>query len=245
MQRQHARLVVLAGDDGLDRDGERELDAELPDARFRIYRPADLVEALPADKPAQQVHEAVGAEAGSEAALWLAAESLTLEHGGEQLSRYDVKLIATTGELRTVSKPRLFDTSRLPGHRQLRLFALDALQGIGGGRVRSVQPVRGRHHVGYLFTGLWTALVALAMFGSSLPMGRWLGLLGMVSAAGVTVGMLEPAGFEPAANIVVVGYVLWLIWLALTGVFLLLSGSVWSRAPRVQPAGNPTTPFGD
>ena len=70
-----------------------------------------------------------GAEAlaGSEAALWLAAESLTLEHGGEQLSRYDVKLVATTGELRTVSKPRLFDTSRLPDHRQLRLFALDAL----------------------------------------------------------------------------------------------------------------------
>src|SRR5215208_4050314 len=77
-------------------------------------------------------------------------------------------------------------------------------------------------HLGYLFTGLWTALVALAMFGSALPFRRWLSLLGMVSAAGVLVGTLEPAGFEPAADIVVVGYILWSIWLALTGIFLLL-----------------------
>jgi nucleoside-diphosphate-sugar epimerase len=50
--------------------------------------------------------------------------------------------------------------------------------------------------LGYLFTGLWTvwtvwtvwtALVALVMFGSPLPFGRWLGLLGMVSAAGEQV----------------------------------------------------------
>ena len=77
-------------------------------------------------------------------------------------------------------------------------------------------------HLGYLFTGLWTALVALAMFGSALPFRRWLSLLGMVSAAGVLVGTLEPAGFEAAANIVVVGYVLWSIWLLLTGIILLL-----------------------
>jgi putative transposase len=70
-----------------------------------------------------------GAEAlaGSEAALWLAAESLTLEHGGEPLSRYDVKLVAATGELRTVARPRLFETSRLPSYPQLRLFALNTL----------------------------------------------------------------------------------------------------------------------
>src|SRR5918911_3879756 len=33
-------------------------------------------------------------------------------------------------------------------------------------------------HLGYLFTGLWTALIALAMFGSALPFRRWLSLLG-------------------------------------------------------------------
>ena len=101
-------------------------------------------------------------------------------------------------------------------------------------------------HLGYLFTGLWTALVALAMFGSALPFRRWLSLLGMVSAAGVLVGTLEPAGFEAAANIVVVGYILWSIWLALTGIFLLvLTRSNRHRAPPANPAGNPTSPIED
>jgi len=77
-------------------------------------------------------------------------------------------------------------------------------------------------NLGYLFTGLWSMLVALAMFGSPLPFRRWLGLLGIVSAASILVGTLEPAGFEPAANVVVIGYILWSIWLALFGIFLLL-----------------------
>src|SRR4028119_758226 len=55
-------------------------------------------------------------------------------------------------------------------------------------------------NLGYLFTGTWTALVALAMFGAALPFGRWLALLGMASAAGVPVGMLEPVGFAPAGG---------------------------------------------
>jgi hypothetical protein len=78
-------------------------------------------------------------------------------------------------------------------------------------------------NLGYLFTGLWTALVALAMFASALPLKRWLALLGVVSAVGILVGTLEPVGFEPAANIVVVGYILWSIWLALFGIFLLVN----------------------
>ena len=96
-------------------------------------------------------------------------------------------------------------------------------------------------NLGYLFTGIWTALVALAMFGSPLPFRRWLALLGVVSAAGVLVGTLEPAGFEPAANIVVVGYILWSIWLALFGIVLLLTRSLRNRAPQANPASNPTT----
>jgi transposase len=67
--------------------------------------------------------------AGREAALWLAAESLTLGHEGEPLSRYEVRVEADTGELRSVGRPRLFETSTpVP---QLRLFGLDAL-GEGG-----------------------------------------------------------------------------------------------------------------
>jgi hypothetical protein len=96
-------------------------------------------------------------------------------------------------------------------------------------------------NLGYLFTGLWTALVALAMFGSQLPFRSWLALLGGVSAAGVFVGIFEPAGFEPAADIVVVGYILWSIWLALFGIFLLLPRSIGHRALRGKPTDKATT----
>jgi len=63
--------------------------------------------------------------AGREAALWLAAESLTLEHAGEPLSRYEVRVEAQTGELRSVGRPRLFETARAAA--QQRLFGLEAL----------------------------------------------------------------------------------------------------------------------
>ena len=96
-------------------------------------------------------------------------------------------------------------------------------------------------NLGYLFTALWTALVALAMFGSALPFRRWLALLGMASAAGVLVGMLEPAGFETAADIVVVGYILWSVWLALFGILLLLPRSIGQRKPRANSAGRAAT----
>ena len=66
---------------------------------------------------------------GSEAVLWLAAESLTLEHAGEPLSRYEVRIEPDTGRLRSVGRPRLFETPRSTP--QPRLFALDAL-GEGG-----------------------------------------------------------------------------------------------------------------
>jgi putative transposase len=67
--------------------------------------------------------------AGREAALWLAAESLTLEHAGEPLSRYEVSIEEHTGELRSVGRARLFETSAVVA--QPRLFGLDAL-GEGG-----------------------------------------------------------------------------------------------------------------
>ena len=69
--------------------------------------------------------------AGREAALWLAAESLTVEHAGEPLSRYEVRAEASTGELRSVARPRLFENSHGLRRPQQRLFALDAL-GEGG-----------------------------------------------------------------------------------------------------------------
>jgi transposase len=68
--------------------------------------------------------------AGSEAALWLASESLTLEHRGEALSRYEVEVEAATGRLKEVGRPRLFGASQARPQ-PLRLFALDDL-GEGG-----------------------------------------------------------------------------------------------------------------
>lgn len=60
-----------------------------------------------------------------EATLWLEAQSLTLEYRGQPLSRYDVRFVAGTEELRTITRPRLFETSHaLP---QPKLFRLDAL----------------------------------------------------------------------------------------------------------------------
>jgi hypothetical protein len=58
-----------------------------------------------------------------EAAVWLQPGSLTVEYDGEPLSRYDVELAPGTGELRSVGRPRLFETSRVLA--QLRLFALE------------------------------------------------------------------------------------------------------------------------
>ena len=58
-----------------------------------------------------------------EAAVWLQPGSLTVELGGETLSRYAVELVPRTGELRAVGRPRLSETSRTPP--QLRLFGLD------------------------------------------------------------------------------------------------------------------------
>ena len=78
-------------------------------------------------------------------------------------------------------------------------------------------------HLGYLFTGLWTALVALAVLRSPLfgRLGRWFGLLGLVSAAGILTGTSEFVGFTLAADVVTVAYILWSVWLLAFGIALL------------------------
>jgi transposase len=60
-----------------------------------------------------------------DAAIWLQPRSLTIEHDGETLSRYDVELATDTGKLQSVGRPRLFETSYQRNWPQLRLFALD------------------------------------------------------------------------------------------------------------------------
>ena len=75
-------------------------------------------------------------------------------------------------------------------------------------------------HLGYLFTACWTALIAYrVIIHSGVP---WFGWLGMVCAAGILVGMLEPAGFKRAGMINAIAYIFWSLWLVALGVIVLI-----------------------
>jgi hypothetical protein len=52
------------------------------------------------------------------------------------------------------------------------------------------------------------------------PFRPWLGWLGLLAAAGILVGMLEPAGLAVAGTINALSYLLWSLWLIATGVVL-------------------------
>ncbi|GAB4510858.1 MAG: hypothetical protein OHK0046_08160 [Anaerolineae bacterium] len=77
-------------------------------------------------------------------------------------------------------------------------------------------------HLGYFFTGSWTILLAVMMLRSRL-FRSWMGIVGMIAAAGIMVGLLEPAGWEPAGAINAISYIVWSLWLMVAGVFVLLS----------------------
>ena len=75
-------------------------------------------------------------------------------------------------------------------------------------------------HLGYLFTACWTALIAYrVIIHSSVP---WFGWLGLLCAAGILVGMLEPAGFKRAGMINAIAYIFWSLWLVALGVIILI-----------------------
>jgi hypothetical protein len=79
-------------------------------------------------------------------------------------------------------------------------------------------------HLGYLFTAAWTAVIAGAMLTAppaASPFPRWPGGLGLAAAAGILVGLLEPAGLAVAGAINALSYLLWSLWLIATGVLLL------------------------
>lgn len=75
-------------------------------------------------------------------------------------------------------------------------------------------------HLGYLFTAAWTLVIAGAMVAAP-GFRSWLGWVGAVSAAGILVGLLEPAGFAMAGAINAVAYIVWSLWLVAVGVVLL------------------------
>jgi Domain of unknown function (DUF4386) len=83
-------------------------------------------------------------------------------------------------------------------------------------------------HLGYLFTGAWTLVIAGAMLTS--PVFRpWLGWVGIVTALGILVGLLEPAGIALAGTINAVAYLAWSLWLVVTGISLLRNRAAVAR----------------
>ncbi|MGI8860235.1 MAG: helix-turn-helix domain-containing protein [Rubrobacteraceae bacterium] len=107
------------------------------------HRPEDLRRAffstrftrvLDASGYARLKHWRIYAEEGlarSEVALWLGAESLSVEFAGETLARYDADYSARSNRLREVGRPRLFETIHRRTSAQPRLFELVVLGDTG------------------------------------------------------------------------------------------------------------------
>jgi len=76
-------------------------------------------------------------------------------------------------------------------------------------------------HLGYLFTSIWSAFIALAITASPL-FPSWLGWVGFLPALGIFIGLFEEGGFKAAGAINAISYIIWSIWLIVVGLFLLL-----------------------
>ncbi len=82
-------------------------------------------------------------------------------------------------------------------------------------------------HLGYLFTGLWTLLIAGSILSTTI-LPAWLGVLGLPIGIALLVGTLEfvgpnePDGWALAGTIVPIAYIAWSVWLMALGVFLLV-----------------------
>ncbi len=82
-------------------------------------------------------------------------------------------------------------------------------------------------HLGYLFTGLWTLLVAASILSTAILPG-WLGIAGVLVGIALLIGTLEfvgpneREGWALAGTIVPIAYIAWSIWLIALGIFLLL-----------------------
>lgn len=75
-------------------------------------------------------------------------------------------------------------------------------------------------HLGFIFTGIWVGLLGLAMAQSAI-IKPWIGYLGVASALLIMFGSLEAAGIQAAADVNVIGFLIWSVWLILVGVFLI------------------------
>lgn len=118
-----------------------------PEDLERAFFTTRFARVLDASGYARLKHWRVYGEEGlarREVALWLGTESLTVEYGGEPLSRYEVAYSPGSGHLRRVGSPRLFGTSHRWGRPQPRLFALDEAGWLKALRLEDYAPRRPR-----------------------------------------------------------------------------------------------------
>jgi hypothetical protein len=82
-------------------------------------------------------------------------------------------------------------------------------------------------HLGYLFTGVWTGLVGLAVIQSEVLHPAY-GVGGLILAplfflcSFEFVGSFEPKGWKLAGSLVPITYIAWSLWLMATGIALLV-----------------------
>lgn len=82
-------------------------------------------------------------------------------------------------------------------------------------------------HLGYLFTGLWSVLVGIAVVGGGTALPTWMGWPGIVIGAGLIVGSAEflgpneERGWALAGAAIPILYIVWSIWLLAMGVALI------------------------
>jgi hypothetical protein len=98
-------------------------------------------------------------------------------------------------------------------------------------------------HLGYMFVGSWVVLASLAMLRTR-RFGRWVAYLGIVSAAGILVGLLEPVGFGMAVLINALGFILFAIWLLAIAARLLFGRSSQNEPSPVREGSKATSPAG-
>jgi Domain of unknown function (DUF4386) len=77
-------------------------------------------------------------------------------------------------------------------------------------------------HLGYFFTAIWTVLISALIFRTN----RILAVCGIVIAAGVMSGMLEPFGVPMTGMINSISYSLWALWTLIIGAVIFRSAPV-------------------
>jgi hypothetical protein len=82
-------------------------------------------------------------------------------------------------------------------------------------------------HLGYLFTGIWSAMIGVAITGTDL-LPTWMGWIGIAVGAGLILESLEflgpneERGWKAAGSAIPLLYVVWSLWLLALGVALII-----------------------